>query len=510
MKLNKAQLKTPEAAAVIAALLCGTVTHAYALINILHNYDNIASQPGGYGGGVPLGRWVLEILGQFVDKLGLNYNLSVINGVLFIGLIAIAAGILVSVLRIKNRASAALIGMLFAAFPTATSTLIYRYTSVFYGVGVVFAVLAVWVLQRKKYGFVLSVLLITLSLGIYQAYIPLTIGVFVLLLIQQALEGNTDAWSLIRRGLYYCAALILGLLLYFLGLKISEACSGATLTDYQGVSTMGNLSLTDLPALVWKAFYTVCTLPLRDFCGIANRAAMRIAYLLLAVISVGMIAYILIAKVKKISVAVVTGLLCLVFPVAVNFIVIMASDGWVYTLMVYSFVLLGCAPLMLFECLPPMEGTMKQGKRLLGKGIGLLTALLVFYYAYYANVNYTSLYYANRQIENYLNSVVIQVRMTEEFTPEKKWAMLGDIDDPLFGGPWEYEITYGGLGFTEYLLNQYSRNEWIKNYIGYDVPLADNETIAALNQTEEVQNMPCWPSEGSIKVIDDTVVIKFQ
>ena len=55
--------------------------------NILSNFDNIASQPGGYGGGVVLGRWFLEILGLFAEKIGLDYNLSVINGLIFVCLI---------------------------------------------------------------------------------------------------------------------------------------------------------------------------------------------------------------------------------------------------------------------------------------------------------------------------------------------------------------------------------------------------------------------------------------
>lgn len=511
MMESKKYRKTPEGTAVIAAFVYGIFTHLFALNNILHNYDNIASQPGGYGGGISLGRWLLEYVGQFVDKLGLNYNLSVINGVLYIGLIAITAGFLVSLLKIRSRKFAALIGMLFVAFPTATATLVYRYTAVFYGVGVLLAVLAVWVLTRFKYGFLLSALLIAASLGLYQAYVPLTIGLFVLLLIQQALEGETDAWKLVYHGLYDCAVLILGLLFYFVGLKISEAYFGATLTEYQGVGSMGNLALQDIPGLVIQAFLGVCSLGLRDYCGVANRAMMRIAYLMLGIASTAMILYILAVKVKKVGVAVITCLLCLVFPVAVNFIVIMCPDGWVYTLMVYAFALIACLPLVLFECMPDLaKEQMKRGRRILAKSIGLLTALLVLYYAYYANVNYTTLYYANRQIENYLNSIVVQVRMTEGFTSETEWVFIGEVDDPLFASPWEEEAIYGGSGYTEYLLNQYSRPNWIQNYIGYTVPMASDETVARLMEMDEVKEMPCMPDAGSIKVIENTVVIKFQ
>lgn len=511
MKITKEHWKTPEAAAVVSAFAYGLLTHSFALNNILHNHDNIASQPGGYGAGVALGRWLLELLGLFFEKIGLNYNLSVINGLLYIVLIAVSAGFLVSVLRIRKRKSAALIGMLLVAFPTVTATMIYRYTAPFYGVSLLCAVLAVWVFPRRKYGFAASVLLITLSMGIYQAYIPLTIGLFVLVLLRQALEDGAEVKKLILCGLSDCAALILGLVLYFVGQNACQNIFDVALTEYQGVSSMGNLTLSQLPSLIWQAFYTVCALPLQDFCGVANRALMRLAYLFLGILSVAMAVYILVRKKKGFLLSAAVCLLGILFPIAVGFIMVMCPDGWVYSLMVHSFALLGCAPLVLLECLPETEMDIWQrGGAVLKKGVGLLTALLVVYYGYYANVNYTALHFANRQIENYLNSVVIQVRMTEGFTPDKEWAMIGDIDDPLFGSPWEEDAFYGGLGFTEYLLNQYSRNDWIENYIGYEIPVADAEEISRLNSLEQVQNMPCWPSEGSVQVIGDTVVIKFQ
>jgi hypothetical protein len=196
------------------------------------------------------------------------------------------------------------------------------------------------------------------------------------------------------------------------------------------------------------------------------------------------------------------------FLLAVGFVEVMVPDGWIYTLMVYSFCLLACAPLVFLECLP--ENDQKKLTGLCRKAVILLVVLLVFFYGYYANVNYTAAYFAGEQIDNYLSGVVLRATMTEGYTTDKQWALMGDIQDPLFGGPWNDEISYTGLGFTEYLLNQYSRNNWIENYIGYEIPEADEETLAALAESDEVRSMPCYPNAGSIRVIGDTVVVKFQ
>lgn len=508
MKLRKDLLRTPEFAAALAALCYGLLVHSFAFFNILNNYDNIAAQPGGYGIGSTLGRWMLDILGLTASKLGLDYNLPVVNGVLYILLIALTAASVVSVLRLRSRVSAVLIGMLFAAFPTVTATMIYRYTVVFYGISALLAVLAVGVSRRWRWGWLPGAVLLAASMGIYQAYVPLAIGLFVLLLLQAALRDNANAAKLIRQGLLDCVTLLFGLALYSLCLRLCRAIFGASLQDYQGVSNMFAISPRRLPGLIWDALTIVCRLPVQDAFGLANRAVMRLMYLALGAASLGMTGYLLAVKVKNWLTAAAVCVLLTLFPIAVNFITVMCPDAWVYTLMVYPFTLLTCLPLMLAECMPAAPSGFVR--KLAAQFVALAAAVLVFYYGYYANVNYTALHFANRQIENYLNSLVTQVRMTEGFTPDKQWAFLGDIDDPLLESAWEEEAFYGGLGFTQYLLNQYSRPDWMENYIGYRVPMASEEDCQALAQQPEVQAMPCWPSQGSVAVIGDTVVIKFQ
>ena len=48
------------------------------------------------------------------------------------------------------------------------------------------------------------------------------------------------------------------------------------------------------------------------------------------------------------------------------------------------------------------------------------------------------------------------------------------------------------------------------NYVGYELPMADQQTLEALAATEEVQAMPCYPNAGSIRILGDILVVKFQ
>ena len=299
----RSTLKPPHLAAA-AAFGSGLLVHLFGLVNVLHNYDDIAQQPRGYGTGVTSGRWLLSIMGDFCDAIGGNFNLPTVNGLLFLLLIAVSAGLLVSVFRIRNRASAALMGVLFAVFPSAFSTLAFRYTAVYYGIAILLSVAAVWLFQRCSWGFFLSALCIACSLGIYQAYVPITIGMFVLMLLQESLSDDADFRKLLRRSLACCGVLLLGLLLYYVFLKLTLCLYGTQLSDYQGVSSMGKLSLSGIPGLIYEAFYSACMLPVKDYCGLAAMKLIKAAYLLIGLFSGVLLVFLLIKRVEALYTAV--------------------------------------------------------------------------------------------------------------------------------------------------------------------------------------------------------------
>lgn len=500
----------PKWFAAITAFIFGITIHLLGLLNFLHNYDDIAVLPAGYGTGLTSGRWALTVLGNFIKEYWGNYNLPFFNGVVFIVFIAASAAFFVSTFNIKSRKASVLIGMLFVSFPTSTSTLFFKFTATYYGFAIFLAVLAAWILEKYKYGFLISALFTAISLGIYQAYLPITVGMFVMLLIKHTLDNDAKFFPTVRRGIYYCCNIIAGLLLYYIFLHLCLSHYKVELGNYQGISDMGNLSIGKLPILIWSSFKSFCMMPINDYCNLAQTTLLKFSYFALGAITILIIGFVLIAKRKNASIWLLTILLCAVFPIAVNLIVIMCPSSYIYTLMVYSFVLVLCIPLVVFETLPSIEGVLGKIKKILWKAIAIVLSIVILSYSYLANLNYTTMHYSNRQIENYLNSMITQVRMTEGFDTDKKWAIIGDLQDPLLTNAWQYVPTYGGNSDVYRLFNSYSQDCWIYNYLGYSIPFADEQTVLEIQKTEEYSNMPTWPNEGSIKIIDDIIVIKLQ
>ena len=200
------------------------------------------------------------------------------------------------------------------------------------------------------------------------------------------------------------------------------------------------------------------------------------------------------------------------FPIAVNLIVAISSK-WIYTLMVYPFVMVMVLPITIWETWKTANNSKIRSIDLLVKLITVIFLVTIVCNVYYADFNYTALYYANRQTENYVSSLVVQVRMTEGFDAEKKWALIGTIEDPLLDNAWQISkpyVKFGGNSDSKQLLSVYSMEKWIKAYVGYNIPKASNSEIEVLKETNEFQMMPCWPTEGSIRVIGDLVVVKLQ
>lgn len=501
----------PFRRAFFAALAAGIITHLFALVQPLHNYDDIYNHTVGFGAGLTSGRWFLQWIGSRAMAMEICYNMPTVNGLFFLFLLAIAAAFLVSALKIRGKWMPVLVGMLFVVFPTAASTMYFRFTAQFYGLAILFAVLAAWIPGKFPLAFLFSACFTAMSLGTYQSYTPITISIFVLILLREALTGKSDWKVLLRQGIYYCACLILGLILYFVALKLMLRIYNAELATYRGINSMGQLTLSQLPSLLKQCYTALLLLPKQDYYGMATSELLRNLYLWIGIISMVLFGYLLLFRVRNVLLAVFSIVLLLVFPVALNFVTIMCPNSGLYTLMLYGFVLCPCLPAVLCECLPPCEDYRKSLQAFLSKVTSVLLALTVFCYAYETNVSYTSLYYANRQVENYYCSLFAQVRMTEGFTSTKKWAMLGENNDPLFTSPyWGNTLKFGGNSTALGLINGYSAERWAPLYLGYEVPYADDSEIAVLIELEDVKSMPCWPDAGAIKVIGDTVVIKFQ
>lgn len=143
--------------------------------------------------------------------------------------------------------------------------------------------------------------------------------------------------------------------------------------------------------------------------------------------------------------------------------------------------------------------------------VKIVYGIILFSYIWLSNGNYTAMYYMNRQTENYLTMVITRVQETEHFNESFQWIFIGNnFSDPNFKYSWSAYTPYLYGGNTTSLINAYSRNSFIRNFQGYFIPLADAETVEEIKKMDFIKTMPCYPSDGSIKIYEDLIVIKIE
>jgi hypothetical protein len=94
----------------------------------------------------------------------------------------------------------------------------------------------------------------------------------------------------------------------------------------------------------------------------------------------------------------------------------------------------------------------------------------------------------------------------------KKIVFAGrNIDDPTFTlKTGETPFNYGGI--QNIVLNEYldSRVKTVKNYLGYSYSEIATNSKEYEAYRDQILSMKKYPNYGSIKVIDDVILVRFE
>lgn len=233
-----------------AGLIFGFLAHGFAFANKLLNHDEAAFLFS-KGNTLSLGRWGLDL----IDRLLPNVSMPWIYGILTIFLIAISVCIMVNLLPLRSRWAQALAAGLVLTFPSLTGTFSFMFTSSSYGTAFFLAVLAIWLIEQpRRVHRILGLGCMVLSLSIYQAYICLSAGLLVCIIIRRLLDGE-DAPAVLRRGLAYVGFLVLALGIYYGLTQLILRLKHVEMSSY--ASDGLNFSPLNLPRNILTAYRAV-------------------------------------------------------------------------------------------------------------------------------------------------------------------------------------------------------------------------------------------------------------
>lgn len=500
--------------AFLSALICGILAHFVSLSNILNNYDSITQIPGGLGTGTTSGRWMISFIYDIQARFWYCYNTPFFNGIFVILVLAISACFVIKILKIDDPFHAFAVGAVMTVYPAVTSMLFFAYTAPVYSLSILMVVMSVWIADKKYYGSFVAVVLQVLSLAIYQAYLPLAAGLFLLKLIDDAFKKDSSPKTVILTAIKYFAILLISVCAYIITTKLIMNSLNRELNSYQGINEMGKISVSAIPQLIKGIYSNVFHLVDRNYCGTSATSVMHGVYRFLYLTIAVMLICFLLSKNYGFVQKMIGVVLCVIFPLAADSIEIMCANSYIYTLMVYGMICVLFLPIVLEKNSLQIGISMAGGK--VKKSINVFCNVLISVallltvanYIWTSNVNNTALYYTDEQTQQYFASLTTRMRSAEDYEDGMKVAFINsEIEDDDFKYSWSgIKEIYGGNSFN--YLNAYSRNNFIRQYVGYSFNSVSDEERELFSSKAEVQQMPSYPNDGSIKVIDGVLVVK--
>ena len=492
-----------------SAFVLTFLVHMYMFTHKFLNHDDI----GGLYSEVNLlssGRWFLH----FATGINGNFSSSWLGALFGAFYLAVAAVLILRMLRIRRFVPAVLTVACLVAFPTVTSTYAYMFCADQYLLALTLSAAAAYMISREKRSLIiLGGVVMAFSMGIYQAYFPLAASLLVMSMLIDAINSRyTNFKDFIIVGLKYVAGLAVGMILYFIILRICLKVYNVELVDYQGISSMGVVSFGELIERIRAAY-----LSFSEFYLTSPVFHSFFKYIVIASFVFDIIALALIIKQRGLykSVAVIAEIVILLalLPLACGLVYVMAGMLTVHLVMLFPRVLPLILPAVFasnidFDC----AGSGPHSVRASGSVCLVLTCALLlsqFACAYeFLLIDNRAYFDMDLTYENtyaFMTKLTAKIELQEGFTEDTPIALIGKADM----GSVIPQSAMTGVFTGNRAANMYTRPQFLSYFLSSSYIYAGDDTIEQIEKSEEFKSMPCYPNEGSIKTIDGVIVVKF-
>ena len=353
----------------------------------------------------------------------------------------------------------------------------------------------------KQWYLVPGAVLTAVSMGIYQSYL-FTAVVLIMLSSVLALLENDSFKAVFLRGLGGVVMLVFSGALYLFLTGLICRITGTPL-ETDGYNSLGNVAgnAEPLSERITSCFTQFSDRFFKDIPSVyPEKLIVFLNAALLVLTLVLLIAVIVRRKVTPLSLGLVI-LLLVLLPFAANGTRLINKE--VHDLMEFAFYLVYLIPLMLLPLLPEISV-----KKVCTGLCGAALAVVMF-----SNIQTANLLYTMRAVEydanlSLMTRVAERIETLEDYvpgeTPVMFWGTPKNVLEPLPNQEKVLNILGGDI--LSPVTYYHTWEIYLERVLLRDVALyAPSELIIS----EEVQDMPIFPAEGSVAMVDGTVIVKF-
>ena len=506
-----------EKAAFVSAFIIAFASHLFVYVQPYygdHGYALITA-PAAVGSS---GRWLSAI----VNRISYFYLMPLVYG-LFVSLfLALATVFICKIFAIKNKVGAVIMGAVIVTFPSISNINLFLYDTPNFHLAALLAVLCVFICQRYRWGFLAGAPVLMSVLAIYQAMIGVACVLCVFILLQQVAGSEFGYKKTGTLALRFLLMGILGGVFYALSLFINARFFDVGLIGHRGMDVQSmayRMSGVRMIAHVLREVYHEFFYVLFSGRQYMIAGQLMFAYALLALLFTFLIISIII-KQKMYRQALRLALfilLILLIPLAAN-LARFFSDDRTEIRMLFAGALLFVLCIILMEQTVSMAGLLKSS-------ILLCLLFIAFNFIIVNNVYYLQAYFYNQTTKSISTRIAARVEphlanaasgqiifiggipnehlrlISNEFTENPGWQSY-----PLNTNKGSYFIQM--QSDSRYAQEVFARN--MTNLHGLPLRMLRNRRRGnAIREQVIESNMPVWPMEGAVGVIDDVIVVNF-
>ena len=491
------------------------LAHGFCFMNVMYSHDSLgfADSSGVYK--VSLGRWLNPFL------LHRRYMASPwLMGMLSI-LYVSAAVVLVSKILDLGKMQGLSAGILFGANISLTALFCtYIYDADSDCLALFLACFSVYAFRKfpKVLNAAAAVFSLVACLALYQPYICLAAGLFLLALIKDAAECEyrKDLLRAAAGGIKELLVLLSAVLIYVPLMRAAAAYYGTDLSmDYNGAGNLSSLTLSDLIRAVPAAYGLF-----RDHffritaynTGFIARVNLLTALLIL--LSLGL--HLFCRKNRGSLILILPCLLLL--PMGLNGVYLI-SNGVLHHLMIFAFCLVYLMPFLFKDPEEEREAgsrSPQKGIRRVRKAVGVLAAAAIICTGCH-NIIYANGAYVNKKLV-YDNTLlhaqtvwedVNSIEGYEEGTTPVVFMGSFDDSDAAFYGTVGYRFLGEICGFYNSAITYpLTAEQFYNDILGRRMKISQDRD--GLAEDPEVLRMSAYPRSGYCRMIGDRVVVKMQ
>lgn len=498
-----AKLKTEWKVTFVFSMIFGIIAHAYMFLNYYPNLDGVGHFVVSLGDGLGTGRWFFSIAKFVTSKYTIPWLICLVS----VFYISVANVCLVELLQVKRRISIYILSGIILCFPSIGATFSYSFLADGYMLAFLMSVLAVVLTVKNKYGFWGGIVLLMLSLGIYQIYVQFAIILFLFLFIRSLAESEAGLKQHILMLLKYAGTVLAGLILYYLINKLVLNWRGLTLGNYQGMN-MSGFSLSPNNFLRWinQTFVNIF-----DFVKLlSNATALKWIlpfYLVFTVVVT--VAYLVKKKIYR-------NLWRTILAITVAMVIVLAL--YFYAInpdVVYHMVMQQTWSLLLITAISVTERLLDDWspKKWLSTGVRWIAIVLgiamLYQFFIITNIAYVNVELRHQKEFSFTTRVVDRIEQAEGYTAETPVYLI-NLNQHITYHNYSAQ-TVGmmtGAKGNGLINNQFRFTSFAENFLSFTFVDATPEQMSELNENPEVLGMPIWPSTDCVQMINGILVVK--